>query len=85
MTNRVDLTLDDEAVINYTISKYNPHLFAELEFAEGQLSINPLYVTSGIKNPNHKEWIESFNAGLKVIKENGVLAEIFKKYGLQYK
>ncbi|MGL4995760.1 MAG: substrate-binding periplasmic protein [Deefgea sp.] len=82
---RVDLTLDDEAVINDTILKYNPKLFAEFELVEGDLSVNPLYVVSGVKNPNHKEWIESFNEGLKVIKENGVLEAIFKKYGVQTK
>ncbi|QZA78526.1 transporter substrate-binding domain-containing protein [Deefgea tanakiae] len=82
---RIDLTLDDEAVVNDTISRNNPKLLSEIEMAEGHLSVNPLYVVSGIKNPNHKEWIESFNAGLKVIKENGVLADIFKKYGLPYK
>ncbi|MGL6042226.1 MAG: substrate-binding periplasmic protein, partial [Deefgea sp.] len=35
---RVDLTLDDEAVINDTILKYNPKLFAEFELVEGDLS-----------------------------------------------
>lgn len=52
---RIDLTLDDDAVINYTISKNNPQLFAELELVNGNFSVNPLYVVSGIKNPNHKE------------------------------
>jgi polar amino acid transport system substrate-binding protein len=82
---RIDLTLDDEAVTHYTISQNNPRLFAELELVGGSLSVNPLYVVSGVKNPNHKEWIDAFNEGLKVIKKDGTLAAIFKKYGIDYK
>ncbi|WP_027467821.1 substrate-binding periplasmic protein [Deefgea rivuli] len=82
---RIDLTLDDEAVTNYTITQNNPKLFAELELVNGNLALNPLYVVSGVKNPNHKEWIESFNEGLKIIKQNGTLETIFKKYGITYK
>lgn len=82
---RIDLTLDDEAVTNYTITQNNPKLFAELELVNGNLALNPLYVVSGVKNPNHKEWIESFNEGLKIIKQNGTLETIFKKYGIAYK
>lgn len=80
---RIDLTLDDEAVINDTISKNNPKLFAEFELAEGSLSVNPLYVVSGVNNPHHKEWINSFNEGLKVIKHDGTLDAILKKYGIK--
>ena len=80
---RIDLTLDDEAVVNDTIAKNNPKLFSELELVEGSLSVNPLYVVSGVANPHHKEWIDSFNEGLKVIKQNGTLDAILKKYGIK--
>lgn len=79
---RVDLTLDDEIVVRFILGQENRKLLDMIEFSKESLSSNPLYVTSGLKNPQHKEIINAFNAGYEIIKSNGTLAVILKKYHL---
>ncbi len=80
---RVDLTLDDEIVARMTIAKDNPEYLEQVSFTENSLSSNDLHITSGFKNPRHKEIINSFNKGLKVIKGNGVYKAILADYGIK--
>jgi polar amino acid transport system substrate-binding protein len=79
---RVDLTLDDEIVVRFILGQDNIKLLDMIEFSKESLSSNPLHVTSGLKNPRHKEIIDAFNAGYEIIKSNGTLAVILKKYHL---
>lgn len=79
---RVDLTLDDEIVARFILGQENRKLLDMVEFSRESLSSNPLHVTSGLKNPQHKAIIDAFNAGYSIIKSNGTLAEILKKYHL---
>lgn len=80
---RVDLTLGDEIVARMTIAKDNPEYLNQLSFTENSLASNDLHITSGLKNPRHKEIINSFNKGLKAIKGNGVYKAILKEYGVK--
>ncbi len=82
-SKRIDLTLEDEIVARNKITKKTPELLNKIEFTKNFLSSNGLYVTSGLKNPRHKELIDAFNKGLEEIKSNGTLEKIFKSYGLQ--
>lgn len=82
-SKRIDLTLEDEIVARNKIAKKAPELLNKIEFTKNFLSSNPLYVTSGLKNPRHKEIIDAFNKGLEEIKSNGTLEAIFKSYGLK--
>ena len=79
---RIDLTLEDEIVAKSIIGKDNPKMLDQIEFTKEALSSNSLYVTSGLKNPNHKAIIDAFNAGYEAIKSNGTLAAILKKYNI---
>lgn len=79
---RIDLTLEDEAVASSVMMTQNGIDRSKYEFTKGSLSVNPLHVTSGLKNAKAKEFVTAFNAGLKAIKDNGTYAEILKKYGL---
>lgn len=79
---RVDLTLDDEIVARFILGQENMKLLDMIEFSKESLSSNPLHVTAGLKNPRHKELINAFNTGYEIIKANGTLAAILKKYHL---
>lgn len=82
LADRIDLSLEDEIVARYTIAQELPEMLKEIEFTNNYLTKHSLHVTSGIKNPRHKEIIEAFNRGLKIIKEDGTYSEIMKKYGI---
>lgn len=82
VAKRVDLTLEDEIVAKFLVSKEDPKMLDQIEFSQESLSSNPLHVTSGKKNPNHAEIISKFNAGYELIKSNGTLAAILKKYNM---
>ncbi len=66
----------------YILSENAPELLDQIEFTQGSLSSNKLYVTSGLKNPKHQELIQAFNKGLEEIKANGTYNAIFAKYGI---
>ena len=85
VAGRIDLTLEDEIVARYILSQKAPELLEQIEFTEGSLSSNKLYVTSGFKNPKHQELVEAFNKGLEEIKANGTYHAIFAKYGITIK
>ena len=80
IAKRIDLTLEDEIVANYQIEQENPKLFERIRFLKTPLSYRNLYISSGYKNPRHKEIIEAFDKGLKIIKTNGTLADIMNSY-----
>ncbi len=85
VAGRVDLTLEDEIVARYILSQKAPELLEQIEFTQGSLSSNKLYVTAGLKHPKHQELVEAFNKGLEEIKANGTYNAIFAKYGITIK
>lgn len=82
VAKRVDLTLEDEIVAKFLVGKEDPKMLDQIEFSKESLSSNPLHITAGKKNPNHAEIISKFNAGYELIKSNGTLAAILKKYNM---
>lgn len=81
VSGRIDLTLEDEMVARFIINKEEPKLLEQIEFTKNPFSNNPLYIAAGLKNPKHREIIESFNKGYEIIKADGTLDKIFRKYG----
>jgi len=77
---RLDLVIADEIVAKVYITKKYPSLLNYIDFTEKALAEKKLYVTCGKKNKNSKTIIESFNNGLKFIKENGTYGKIMGKY-----
>lgn len=82
MVKHIDLTLEDEIVAKFTLSREFPGVLQQIEFSKIPVSLNPLYIAVGLKNPHQGELIASFNKGFAVIKANGVLDKIYQKYGL---
>jgi len=83
LAGRIDLTLEDEIVARVLIAQKDVHLLERIAFTNNALSKKNMYVTSGLANPNHKEYIEAFNKGLRAIKSNGTYAKIMQKYGVE--
>jgi len=83
LLGRIDLTIEDEIVAKAAISQQDSDLFKKIAFSKHSLSKRYLFVTSGFKNPKHKEYIAAFNKGLKVIKANGTFDKIMKSYGIE--
>jgi polar amino acid transport system substrate-binding protein len=82
VAKRIDLTLEDEIVAKAILSKEDPASLAQIEFTKEALSNNPLHVAAGLKNPRHKEIIDAYNKGFEIIKGNGTLDKVLKKYGM---
>lgn len=83
LVGRVDLTLEDEIVALSILTKEDPKLLKNIVFCQKPLSLNGLYVTCSLTNPRQKEFIDAFNAGLKIIKKNGTYTKIMKQYGIR--
>lgn len=83
LRNRIDLTLEDEIVGRSIIQAADPEALQHIEFVKAPLAVNPLYITVGLQNPRAQEIIGAFNKGLEVIRANGTLDKIFKKYGME--
>lgn len=79
---RIDLTLEDELVALATMRRegIDPDQF---EFTDNALSVKDLHVTSGIANARSAEIIAAFNRGLAAIRDNGTMAELKRKYGVE--
>ncbi|RSD30575.1 transporter substrate-binding domain-containing protein [Vibrio pectenicida] len=82
IAKRIDLTLEDELVAKSTLSGAGMNV-ADFEFTNNALSVNPLHVTSGLKNSNNGKYIDAFNKGLAEIKANGAFDKILAKYGIK--
>lgn len=82
VAKRIDLTLDDEIVAKSIMAKTDAKLLDQVEFTKEALSSNTLHVASGLKNPRHKEIVEAFDKGFEIIKGNGTLDKVLKKYGM---
>ncbi|GGX39932.1 substrate-binding periplasmic protein [Saccharospirillum salsuginis] len=79
---RIDLTLEDEIVALSTMKNegIDP---SKYDFTNNALSVNDLHVSSGIANARSEEIIAAFNRGLAAIRENGTMAELLSKYGVE--
>lgn len=83
IAGRIDLSLEDELVARSLITKEDPKLLDQIAFTQNALSSQTLHVSSGLKNPRHKELIDAFNKGLTNIKTNGTYDAIMRRNGLK--
>jgi polar amino acid transport system substrate-binding protein len=79
-TGRDDLTVEDEIVARYTLSKEAPELAAKLAFAPTALSKNTCHVAFSRATKRGEELNQKFNAGLKAIKADGSFDAIMKSF-----
>lgn len=79
---RIDIFVEDEAVIKYILKKEFPQGKASLAFSKKIFMEKELYLTVNLKNKKANTFIKDFNQGLKEIKENGKYQKILLKYNL---
>ena len=75
MGGQVDACVDDTPILKYNIKTGE----LDMKFVEGTEN-EPAQYGFAIFDPDKKELIDLFNAGLKNIRENGKYDEIIKKY-----
>jgi ABC-type amino acid transport substrate-binding protein len=79
--DEVQLIFIDKYVANYLIAKKFPWYLNEFELMEPPLQIKPLHVAFSKKAEDHEQKLKVFNAGLSLMKKDGMLKRIEARYG----
>lgn len=79
---RVELTLEDELVARYNLSRESPKLRNAVEFLPTPLSENQLRILVSLKNPDHERIVASFDKQIALMKADGTYARLMKQYGM---
>jgi len=81
IAKRVDLIIDSSHVILHILNTKFPENVGNIEPVDPPLKTNDIYFMISRVVPEHKQIIEDFNKGLKMIKEDGTYDKILKKHG----
>jgi len=76
----IDLTLDDERVLRYTLSQSLPELGARLEILATPLTTRGINIGVSRKNPDHKRIIADFDKAIAEMKQDGSYDRILQKH-----
>lgn len=79
---RVQLTLEDELVAQYHLSRDLQEIRDAVEFVEAPLSENGLHILMRRSHPLHRQIVAEFDSELAAMREDGSYREIFRRYGL---
>ena len=82
---RIDLTLDDELVLQYQINRYMPHSMSELEFLPKPLAVRGIHIGVSRENPDHAKIVAAFNKAVKDMKKDGSFDAIVAKHNIYIK
>ena len=82
LSERIDLTLEDEIVAKQDLLLKAPDLLPLIEFTESSLREVGLHIACGKVHPNCPLLIQQFNAGLKAMQEDGSLAKFLRDQGI---
>jgi polar amino acid transport system substrate-binding protein len=80
MERKVDLTLDDERVLRYTLSQSLPGSMATLEILAKPLAMRGVNIGVSRKNPDHAVIVERFNKAIAAMKADGTHSMIVQKH-----
>ena len=80
----VDLTLDDERVLRYTINQSMPQSMAALDILAKPLAMRGINIGVSRKNPDHAMIVARFNKAIAEMKEDGTLDRIVQKHKALY-
>jgi ABC-type amino acid transport substrate-binding protein len=78
---KVDLVVIDRYVAKSILVKKFPWQLGEFDFMEPPLEKKPLFVIFSKQAKGHEQLLKDFNAGLALVKADGLLKEILRKYG----
>lgn len=79
---RVQLTLEDELVARFHLSRSLAGIRDQLEFLPQPLSENGLHILVSRNHPQHRQIAEAFNKAIEAMRADGSYAQIFQRHGL---
>jgi polar amino acid transport system substrate-binding protein len=80
LEKEVDLSLDDERVLRYTINRLMPHGMATLEILEKPLAVRGVNIGVSRQNPDHAKIVAGFDNAIAEMKKDGTYDRIIKKH-----
>lgn len=82
---RIDLTLDDELVLQYEINRYMPNSLSELEFLPKPLAVRGIHIGVSRENPEHAKIVAAFDKAIQEMKKDGSFDLIVAKHQIYIK
>jgi len=76
----VDLSLDDELVLRYTLHRTMPRSMATLEILAKPLAVRGVNIGVSRKNPDHAKIVANFNKAIAEMKADGSYDSIVQKH-----
>jgi len=82
---RIDLTLDDELVLQYEINQYMPNSMAELQLLPKPLAVRGIHIGVSRENPDHEKIAAAFDKAIAAMKKDGSYDLIVSKHYIYIK
>ena len=80
LLGKIDLTLDDEKVLQYMVNKQFPNSVKKLEILPKPLTTRGLHIAISKENPAHQKIADDFNQALKAMKADGSYQKILEQH-----
>lgn len=80
--DRVKLTLEDEFVARYYLSRESAKVRNAVEFLPKPLSENSLHILVSLKNPRHEQIVAGFDRAIVEMKADGSYQRLFRQHGM---
>lgn len=80
--DRVKLTLEDEFVARYYLSRESAKVRNSVEFLPKPLSENSLHILVSLKNPQHEQIVAGFDRAIAAMKADGSYERLFRQHGM---
>ncbi|MEA2093225.1 MAG: transporter substrate-binding domain-containing protein [Pseudomonadota bacterium] len=77
---RVQLTLDDELVLQYEINRFMPRAMENLELVQRPLALRGVHIGVSRENPEHAKIVADFNKAIKEMINDGSYSGIMQKH-----
>src|SRR3546814_4863034 len=81
--DRVKLTLEDEFVARYYLSRESAKVRNAVEFMPKPLSENSLHILVSLKNPQHEQIVAGFGREIAAMKADGSYWRRLKQHGIE--
>lgn len=81
LRDEVQLIVIDKYVAQNLVIKQFPWFFGEVEFMHPALSVKGLFLAVSRKTKTPEKKVKAFNAGLQILKQDGILDNLMRQYG----
>lgn len=82
---RIDLTLDDELVLQYEINQYMPNSMPQFQLLPKPLAVRGIHIGVSRENPKHEKIAADFNKAIADMKKDGTYDLIVSKHHIYIK